>query len=72
MGSYEIRGKASEDLRRLDRQDVVRALGGVDGLAVNPLPPGSRKLQGTEGHRRLRVGSLRVIYQLDPVGRTVP
>ena len=67
MGSYEVHWKRSayQDLRRLDAQLVQRILRAVQQLRENPFPRGSRKLVGTDNHRRLRVGEVRVIYEVE-------
>ncbi|MEW6217169.1 MAG: type II toxin-antitoxin system RelE/ParE family toxin [Candidatus Bipolaricaulota bacterium] len=67
MALYEIRWKSSayQDLRRLDPSQVPRIVRSIESLQENPFPRGSRKLLGTEDHRRLRVGDLRVIYKVE-------
>ena len=73
MGSYEIRWKhgVARDLRKQDKQVVVRIITAVEGLADNPVPPDSRKLSGTEQHYRVRVGDYRIIYTVDHAGKLV-
>jgi mRNA interferase RelE/StbE len=36
----------------------------VDGLAVNPRPPGMEVLTDGEGRARIRVGDYRVVYRI--------
>jgi mRNA interferase RelE/StbE len=43
----------------------------LDRLAVNPRPPGVRKLKGGSGLWRLRVGDYRVIFEIDDARRLV-
>lgn len=51
--------------RRLPR-DLQRRLGqAIQSLAINPRPPGCRKLVGYDDLWRIRVGSWRIIYHLD-------
>ena len=51
-------------LRAEDGQAAKTVRAAVAALADNPLPPRSSAL-GTEGLRRLRVGNVRVLYNLD-------
>ena len=37
----------------------------IDGLAVNPRPPGYKPLHGLRGAYRVRVGHFRVLYQIE-------
>jgi mRNA interferase RelE/StbE len=37
----------------------------IEALAVDPRPPGCRKLEGRENAWRVRVGTWRVIYQIE-------
>jgi mRNA interferase RelE/StbE len=37
----------------------------IDGLATDPRPPGSTKLDGQDGVYRIRVGDCRIIYQIE-------
>lgn len=37
----------------------------IYALTENPRPPGCRKLEGREGEWRVRVGTWRVIYQIE-------
>lgn len=73
MASYEILWKrsAEQDLRKIDRQQLSRIVVAIGALAEDPFPPGSRKLRGSEGAHRLRVGDYRVIYQVDVETRTL-
>ena len=36
----------------------------IGGLASNPRPPGSLRMQGEDGLYRVRVGDFRIIYQI--------
>jgi len=44
--------------------DAARLRGPILALGIEPRPPGSRKLSGTE-FWRLRVGDLRIVYLVD-------
>ena len=58
MGSYEILWKRSveRDLRNIDPSQVTRIITAVESLEDNPFPSQCRKLQGSEGDYRIRVG----------------
>lgn len=61
--AIEILRSAQKQLARLDRQDQDRVLAAIRGLAEEPRPPGCKKLSGREAWR-IRVGSIRVIYEI--------
>jgi mRNA interferase RelE/StbE len=65
MGSYRLVFKESvaKDLRRVPKGDVARILKRIEGLAQDPLPPGSEKLSGQERYR-VRQGVYRIIYEI--------
>lgn len=44
---------------------------GIGTLALNPHPPGRKKLMGHEELYRIRIGSWRVVYQVDDATQTV-
>ena len=73
MRRYELRFKASvqKDLNRLPPQARQRCLTHVDGLRYLPRPPRAAKLEGAERTYRIRVGSYRVVYQVDDAAGTV-
>lgn len=55
--------RALKDLRKLER-DIQRAVvEAVERLAMNPRPPGCKKLVGRDGWR-LRVRDYRVLYDV--------
>ena len=66
MGTCRIEWKKSalRELKRLDRQAVLRIVVAVESLSMQPLPSGVVKLQGSRRTYRLRVGDYRVIYEL--------
>lgn len=43
----------------------------IGTLAHNPYPPGRKKLMGHEELYRIRIGSWRVVYQVDDATQTV-
>jgi mRNA interferase RelE/StbE len=55
---------ASKQLASIAPVHQRRIAARIDSLAMNPRPPGSEKLQGSNRFR-IRVGDYRVIYQLE-------
>jgi mRNA interferase RelE/StbE len=66
MGFYKLVWKPSarKELRKLPREAITRVVELVESLAVNPHPPGSLKLSGTEHAYRVRTGDYRVVYEV--------
>lgn len=66
MASYKIQWKnsAKKELKKLDKQIIIKILQAVEKLAANPHPSGSKKLMGSEYIYRIRVGDYRVIYNI--------
>lgn len=66
---------AARQLRRLPPGDAARLRGPILALGIEPRPPASAKLTGTEFRRLrvgdLRVGDLRVVYTVDERERLV-
>ena len=58
---------ANRNFDRLPAQIRWRVRAAIDRLAVNPRPPGVRKLSGNnnEGDYRIRVGQYRVLYDIN-------
>lgn len=65
MARYEIvlRRSVSKDLEPIPKRDVQRIIADIAELAINPRPPQSRKLSGSEKYR-LRCGAYRVLYEI--------
>ena len=66
MESYKIVFKKSvaKDLRPIPKQDVQRILKRINGLADDPRPAGSEKLNGDEKYR-IRQGNYRILYMIE-------
>lgn len=58
---------AARQLRRMLKLHLVsdRLTSFIDALAKNPRPDGCKKLAGHGTYYRVRVGDLRVVYQVD-------
>ena len=65
MAKYEIvlRKSVRKDLEPIPKRDVQRIIADIAELAINPRPPQSRKLSGSEKYR-LRCGAYRVLYEI--------
>lgn len=56
---------ANRNFDRLPVQIRWRVRVAIDRLAVNPRPPGVRKIRGNLGDYRIRVGQYRVLYDIN-------
>ena len=56
--------RAQKELSDLPKESYVRMRDDIRLLAVEPRPSGSKRLTGRAGWR-IRVGSYRVIYEID-------
>ena len=73
MGSYrlEFKKSAEKDLSRLPLKQFERLSAAIDELRHQPLPVGCRKIVGSEGQYRIRVGDYRVLYEIREAVLTV-
>jgi len=64
--AYAIRIKTSalRELGKLRREDQVRVRDRIEALAGEPRPHGARSFRGIPDAYRVRIGSLRVVYQV--------
>ena len=69
---YEIRlhPEAARTFGRLRGRLRERIENAIDGLAVDPRPPGAVKLAGRDDFR-IRVGDYRIVYAVDDAERLV-
>jgi mRNA interferase RelE/StbE len=67
MDIYKIEWKRSavKELEKLPRPMISKIVSAVDNLSANPFPQGVRKLVGTEGTYRIRIGDYRVLYNIN-------
>ena len=70
MYTISITRAAQRALGRIHHLDYIRIVTAIQALAANPRPPGCVKLTGREGWR-IRVGTYRVIYEIDDEPRIV-
>ncbi len=66
MGRFEIRILPSvrKDLGGIPKDTVRRILSTIKGLAIDPRPPGCKKLTSMNLYR-LRTGSYRIVYEIN-------
>ena len=64
---YEVflEGRAERDLRGLAADLFREIIPHIRALAQNPRPSGCRKIAGSKSDWRIRVGSHRIIYEID-------
>ena len=64
---YEIliEKAAERDLKKLPAADFERIIPHLKDLAEDARPAGSRKISGSEHDWRIRVGTYRIIYELN-------
>ena len=65
-----IKPSAGKELERLDDQVPRRVDAAILKLKENPQPQGSKKLTGVPLYR-MRVGTYRVVYEIDDVRKQV-
>jgi mRNA interferase RelE/StbE len=61
----ELKSSARRELERLPNQVIRRLFARLENLAVNPRPPGCKKLKGGTNEWRIRVGDYRAVYTID-------
>jgi len=55
---------AERQLYRLPEAVQPRIVRAAEALANAPRPPGTRKLEGSRGRWRIRVGDYRIVYEI--------
>ncbi len=70
---YEVylEGSAERDLKRLNAEIFQRVIEHIKGLEQNPRPRGCRKITGSQNDWRIRVGTHRIIYEIDDKAKAV-
>ena len=66
MDSYnvELTKSAEKELSRIDGRYIPRIFAAVESLAEEPRPTGCKKLSGSDHTYRIRIGTYRVIYDI--------
>jgi mRNA interferase RelE/StbE len=64
--SVQFSESALKEIRSLPKFEVPKIMTKIELLAVNPRPPGCKKLQATrEPLWRIRLGNYRIVYSID-------
>lgn len=63
--------RAEGDLKALSTEVFHRIIAAIQALAGSPRPSGCRKISGSKSDWRIRVGSYRVIYEIDDKARAI-
>lgn len=73
MAEYGVALKASaeKELLRLKDHLLARIFETLESLALDPRPPGAKKLRGGKTLWRIRISDYRAIYSIDDVAKTV-
>lgn len=72
MYTIRIKRSAEKELSKVHSSMIKRIVKAIDGLAQNPRPSGSKKLEALkEPLWRIRVGDYRIIYHIEDVIRIV-
>lgn len=73
MTTYEVQflTSAAKEFRSLSAELRRRIGAAIDNLTQDPRPTGTRKLAGHERLYRIRVGSYRIIYEIDDQERLI-
>ena len=67
----ELTRAAARDLMDAPKPMLKRLDAYILGLADDPLPPGVKKLTGSDGLYRVRAGDYRIIYRIEQEKLTV-
>ncbi len=60
----EFAASAAKAFSKLDRPTQLRLAHKIDLLALNPRPPGAKKLQDEHALYRIRAGDYRILYSI--------
>jgi mRNA interferase RelE/StbE len=65
-GPYAVQydPRAMKELLKLDKPTARRIAKAIDGLGIQPRPPGARPLVGYPGLWRIRIGDYRAVYAI--------
>ena len=63
--SVKIAPKAVEQIRELPQKQRKLVIKLIEALAINPRPPGAKKIEGMMGLYSEEMNSLRLIYKID-------
>lgn len=61
----EIAPAAARQVRALSAKERKLVISFIEALAINPRPPGSKKIEGMTGLYEEHIGHVRLIYKID-------
>ena len=70
MYKIDLRRAAFKDLKDIPATYIRLITRHIDSLEQNPRPPDSKKLKGEAGYS-LRIGTYRVLYDIDDKNQTI-
>ncbi|MFH1730261.1 MAG: type II toxin-antitoxin system RelE/ParE family toxin [Planctomycetota bacterium] len=62
---------SERDLKKLSPQYFRQVIECIKALSAHPRPSGCRKITGSKNDWRIRIGSYRVIYEVDDKAKAV-
>lgn len=72
MYRITFKRSAEKELDKLPASVIKKLVPAIDGLAKNPRPRGSKKLEAQKGEIwRIRVGDYRIVYLIEDVIKVV-
>lgn len=71
MYQVYLERRAERDLKKIPADDFHRIISRIKSLRKEPRPTGGRKIVGTRGDWRIRVGEYRIIYEIDEDAKSV-
>ncbi len=71
MYDVYLERSAERDLKKLSADLFQKIISHLKDLAINPRPPGSRKIKSSKNDWRIRVGDYRIIYEVDEKAKAV-
>jgi mRNA interferase RelE/StbE len=73
VAAYEVEfaASAAREFRSLPIEVKRRIADAIDSLSEEPRPPGVLKLAGHQRLYRIRVGSYRIVYEIDDEGKLI-
>ncbi len=71
--AYEVwlEKRAERDLKRLPQDVFKNVIRQIKPLAKKPRPTGCRKIMGSKNDWRIKVGTYRVVYEIDEKEKAV-
>ena len=69
--TVSVSRSAQKEIRAFDGPVQNRVIKSIRSLALNPRPPGCRKLVVAADRWRVRIGDYRVIFSIDDEGRAI-